>query len=116
MPLIKNVYATITNSVLPNSGDISTKPVSYVNNVIQSIFSIFITVGVVYFIFRFIFGGYKIISSNGDPKKYEEAMASIRYSLTGIVIIFSVFVIVQLLGTVFGIEGLNKLSITWPTL
>lgn len=116
MSLIKTVYANINNPVIPKSQTIASDPVSYVNSVIQTIISISIIVGIVYFIFRFIMGGYKIISSNGDPKKYEEATASIRYSLTGLIIIFSVFVIVKLLGTIFGIDGLDNLSIPWPTL
>lgn len=116
MSFVKTVYANITNPLLPKSESIASQPVPYVNSVIQSIISIFIIVAIVYFIFQLILGGYKIIASNGDPKKYEEAMAAIRYSLTGIIIIFSIFAIIKLLGGIFGITSLTNLSIPWPSL
>lgn len=117
MPFIKNVHAKVINPVLPDSLDISSDPTTYTNKVIQTIFSIFILVAVIYFVFRFILGGYKMISSNGDQKKYEEAIASIRYSLTGLIIVFSIFIILKLIGNIFGITSLRDgLSIPWPGL
>ncbi len=116
MSLTKTVYARITNPAVPGTINIASDPVPYTNKVIQTILSIFIIISIVYFVFRFILGGLKIISSNGDPKKYEEAIDNIKYSLIGLVVIFSVFVIVKLLGTIFGISGLSGLSMPWPTL
>ncbi len=118
MQLIKTVEAMIKNPLLPDSETIASNPTSYANNALQTFISILIIVGIIFFILRFIFGAYKIISSNGDPKKKEEAMGAISSSLIGIVVIFSVFVILRLIGTVFGITGLSGSSLTlpWPTL
>ena len=57
-----------------------------------------------------------MISSQGDPKKFEEAQKSLIYSLLGLALIFIVFAILKLIGTVFGITGLEGLTITWPSL
>jgi hypothetical protein len=115
MNLIKPIYAAITNPVLTNQ-KINENPKSYVNSAIQTIISIFFIFGLVYFIYHFILAGYKMIASQGDPKKYEEAQHALLYSLIGIIIIFSVFALLKLVGTIFGITGLDGLTITWPSL
>lgn len=115
MFLIKPIHAAITNPVLINQ-KINENPKTYINSAIQAIFSIFFIFGLIYFVYHFILGGYKMISSQGDPKKYEEAQHALIYSLIGIIIIFSVFALLKVVGTIFGITGLDNLTITWPSL
>jgi hypothetical protein len=118
MKLIKPIHAVIQNRVLDNSADI-TKPgggEEYVNNTIQAIITIFLVVAVIYFVWHFVMSAYHMISSQGDPKKFEEAQKSILYSLVGIILAFSVFGLLRFAGTLFGITSLENLSITWPTL
>jgi heme O synthase-like polyprenyltransferase len=115
MKLIKPVLAKINNPVLKNQ-DIAANSGSYVNGVIQTFVSLLIIVGVIYFVINFILAGYHMISSQGDPKKFEEAQKSLTYSLLGIALIFIVFAIIKLIGYIFGIEGLDNLTITWPSL
>lgn len=114
--LIKPVLAQITNPVLNNPKDITSDPENYVNTVIQAIINIFLIVGVVYFIWHLVMSAYRIIASNGDPKKYEEAQKGVLNSFIGLFICFSVFGILKFVGTVFGIAGLESLSIAWPSL
>jgi hypothetical protein len=111
--------ATIKNPLLPNSGDITASPEgaeNYVNNAIQAIITIFLVVAVIYFIWHFVMSAYHMMSSNGDPKKFEEAQHSILHSLVGIILAFSVFGLLRFAGILFGIDALQNLSITWPTL
>ena len=114
--LIKPALAQITNPVLDNSKNIGTDPENYVNTVIQAIISIFLIVGVVYFVWHLVMSAYRIIASNGDPKKYEEAQKGIINSFVGLFICFSIFGILKFVGTVFGITGLEDLTLTWPSL
>lgn len=123
MKLTKPIYladtdSTIKNPLLgdPQNNKIATDPESYTNNAIQSILTIFLIVAVIYFVWHFVMSAYHMISSNGDPKKWEEAQKSILYSLVGIVLAFSVFGLLRFAGTLFGITSLENLSITWPTL
>jgi hypothetical protein len=116
MKLIKPIYSAIGNPLLDNSDTIATGGEDYINKAIQSIITIFLVVAVIYFIWHFVMSAYHMISSNGDPKKYEEAQKSILYSLVGIVLAFSVFAILKFAGALFGITALKSLSITWPTL
>jgi len=116
MNLIKPIYAQIINPVVNNSANINNNPDVYVNNIIQSIITILLTVAVIYFIWHFVMSAYHMISSNGDPKKFEEAQKSILYSLVGVILAFSVFGVLKFAGTLFGITTLQSLKLTWPTI
>lgn len=116
MFLIKPVQAAVKNPVLKNSESIASNPTGYFETAIQAIITIFFIFGLVYFIYHFIIAGYKMIASQGDPKKFEEAQHGLLYSLIGIIIIFSVFALLKIIGTIFGIRGLNSGSILWPSL
>ncbi|MFA7676057.1 MAG: hypothetical protein WCY28_01440 [Candidatus Shapirobacteria bacterium] len=115
MKLIKPVQAIVNNPVLKNQ-NISNNSTGYMNSVIQSLISVLFIFGLIYFVYHFILAGYKMISSQGDPKKYEEAQHALLYSLIGIAIIFSVFALLRLIGNLFGIDDLGKLEINWPSL
>ena len=119
MNLIKPVYAAITNPMLGDANATINGEgggETYVNNAIQAIITIFLVVAVIYFIWHFVMSAYHMISSSGDPKKFEEAQKSILYSLVGIILAFSVFGLLKFAGALFGITALQQLSITWPTL
>lgn len=115
MQIIKPLFA-ITNPLLKDSTTIAEEPISYTNNVIQTIFNIFFIVGTIYFIWHVVLSAYHMISSQGDPKKWEEAQKSLTYSVVGVVVVFSIFVILKFIGIVFGINGLETLEIAWPNL
>lgn len=115
MQIIKPLFA-ISNPLLKDSETISTDPITYTNNVIQTIFNLFFIVGTIYFIWHVVMSAYHMISSQGDPKKWEEAQKSLTYSVVGIVTVFSIFIILKFIGIVFGITSLETLEIAWPTL
>jgi hypothetical protein len=115
MKFIKPVLAQITNPVLKNQ-NVTSNSSSYVNGIIQTFISLLIIIGVLYFVINFILSGFHMISSQGDPKKFEEAQKSLIYSLLGITLVFIIFAILKVIGHVFGITGLDNLMITWPSL
>ena len=92
MNLIPPVYAAVTNPVLPLSFVSTTDPCGATNTIIQT------------------------IDSEGDPKKIEAAKNQFVYGLVGLTIIFSVFAILKIVGVIFGITGLDTLTLTWPSL
>jgi len=115
MQFIKPIFA-ITNPLLNKSETIAANPITYTNDVIQTIFTLFLMVGTIYFIWHVVMSAYHMISSQGDPKKWEEAQKSLTYSIVGVVVVFSIFVILRFIGIVFGIAALSDLTIKWPTL
>lgn len=108
-------YAVICNPILKNCLP-STNPEKYTNNVFSAVISIFFIVGIIYFFWHIIFAGYHLIGSDGDPKKVEQSKNEITYSILGLIVMFSIFAILKFVGTVLGIQGLESLSIKWPTL
>ena len=115
MKLIQPILAQITNPVL-NDQNITEKPENYVNSTIQTVIDIFFIVGTIYFIWHVVFSAYRLIASDGDPKKYETSLRSIVNGLIGIFIIFAIFGILKFVGTIFGISGLENLTIQWPSI
>ena len=116
MNLIPPVYAAVTNPVLPLSFVSTTDPCGATNTIIQTIFSLFFLVAVLYFFYFIFLAGFHWIDSEGDPKKIEAAKNQFVYGLVGLTIIFSVFAILKIVGVIFGITGLGTLTLTWPSL
>lgn len=106
----------ISNPLIKNGLQQVEDPTTYTNNVIQTVFSIFFIVGVIYFMWHFIMAGYHLISTEGDPKKLTTAKDQLTFALLGLVVIFSVFAILKFIGIVTGIDGLENLNILWPSL
>lgn len=113
--LVKPAYAVICNPLLKNCKS-STNPQGYTNDVLSTVISLFFIVGIVYFMWHIIFAGYHLIGADGDPKKFESAKNEITYSILGVIVIFTIFGLMKFVGFILGIEGLETLTITWPTL
>lgn len=105
----------IKNPLLPSNEQV-VNPENYVSGVIQAVISIFLIVGVIYFLWHFVFSGYHMIASNGDPKKFETAKDGLVWSIMGIIVIFSVFALIRLIGVVVGIPSLGTLQLNFPAL
>lgn len=123
MQFIKSIYAVCNPILEPDcingeimESNIANNPITYTNNIIQAVFNIFFIVGTIYFIWHVVLSAYHMISSQGDPKKWEEAQKSLTYAVVGVVTVFSIFLILKFVGIVFGIEGLSTLQIKWPTI
>jgi hypothetical protein len=111
-----SAMAVISNPVIPGYTSVL-DPKTYFNSVLSAVISIFFIVGVVYFIWHIVFAGYHLISSEGDPKRWQSGKDEIIYAVVGLFAILSVFAIIRLIGTIFGITSLSTgLTIPWPTL
>jgi len=70
-------------------------------------------IGVIVFFFMLITGAIQWISSGGDKQAVESARGKVGNALIGLIILFAVFAIIQILNTFF---GLKLLELTLPTL
>lgn len=68
--------------------------------------------GTIIFFFVLLLGGIKWITSGGDKAGMESARNRITHALIGLVILFSAFAIIKLIGAIFGLDLLN---LTIPT-
>lgn len=114
--LVTPAYATIYNPVLNNKEIQTDAPKTYINNVLSAIVTMFFIVAVIYFLWHGVFAGLHLIASEGESKKYEEAKYELTWSFTGLVIIFGIFAVLKVVGTIFGIKGLDTLQIQWPSI
>lgn len=55
-----------------------------------------------------IFAGYTFLTSAGDAKKMEQGKQRLTNSIIGFFIVFAAYWIVQLTGTIFGLESINS--------
>lgn len=114
--IIKPAYAEVVNPIINNPEAQVNDPKGYVNSVLQTVISIFFIVAIIYFLWHFVMSGYRMINSDGDPKKLEEARRATINAFVGLLLVFAVFAVLKFVGTVLGIEGLNLLKLTWPSL
>lgn len=73
----------------------------------QAIIYLFIIAGIA-LLFYLIYGGFKLMTSGGDPAAMKEARAIITNAVVGFVIIFVAYWIIQAVGLIFGIEDIQK--------
>lgn len=67
-----------------------------------------IIVAIVVALFMLIYSGVQWIQSGGDKQKVEAARHRIIYTIIGLVVIFLSFMIVNVVGTVFGVNLLGN--------
>jgi len=115
MKFIKPVFAQITNPVMDSSTGVQ-DPVGFFNKFIQGLFSMFMLVGFLYFSWYFVLGAYHLISTEGDKNKFQTAKDQFVHAFMGLIILFSVFAVLKVIGIIFGIDGLDQLQIKWPSL
>lgn len=83
-------------------------------NLLTAAISLVLIVVFVTFFFILVLGGFKWITSSGDDKKLTTAKAQITHALTGLFIVLSVWALLNLIQTLFGINILTK-GISIPT-
>ncbi len=82
------------------------------SGIVSGAISLVLIVVALIFFFILILGGLKWITSGGDEKAVGVARSQITNALIGLAIIFAAWAIINLIGTIFGI---NILKLTIPT-
>lgn len=67
---------------------------------------------VIIFFFMFVYGGFRWITSAGDKLAVESARRTVTNALTGLVIVFLVFMLLRTIGIIFRVNLLGDLSIS----
>lgn len=107
----------ITNPITPNlSPATETQGLYFLGNFIIKLINIGIIIAAVVFFFIFLVGGIRWITSSGDKVQIEAARNTIMNALIGLVLVLSLFAILKLIGTLFGVNllqiDLGKLKIS----
>lgn len=78
-----------------------------VGGVVSALISMIMVIAAIAFFFMLVIGGIRWITSGGDKGQTEGARNQITAALVGLVIVFSAWAIIKLIGTFFGIDLLN---------
>jgi hypothetical protein len=103
------VYAAL--ELKPQGDDFSSLEKVTAPNIISGAVSLVLIITFVVFFFILVLGAFKWITSSGDEKKIAAARSQITNALIGVVLILSVWAILNLIEILFDIKILNGLSI-----
>ena len=96
------VWAQIENPALPHlSYD---EGISDFSDMISTVITLLFVGGIMAAFLHLIVGGYRWISAKGDKAALQEAQQTILNSVVGLVILFAVYAILNLLGLAFEIN------------
>ncbi|MBI2267930.1 MAG: hypothetical protein HYU80_00575 [Candidatus Blackburnbacteria bacterium] len=100
--------AQLTNPVVdklsPKSGE---GAVDQLSGILSTIVSVLIIAGALIFTLYFIMGAIRWITSGGDKGQLESARNQVLHAVIGLLVLFSVFALLKLIGVLFNINLLN---------
>lgn len=77
------------------------------SSIIEALVTFVLIIAALAFFFWLVLGGIRWITSGGDKAQTEQARNQITAALVGLVIVFSAWALIQILGTFFGVDLLN---------
>lgn len=103
--MLNNLIAqSITNPVLPSTIGQNPDSVGYLQKLLPTAVTLLLIIGALFFFFNLIMGAIQWISSGGDKEGVAKARGRITSALVGLVILFAVFAIIQLIENFFGVN------------
>lgn len=81
------------------NGSAINTPADVVNQVMPFVYGFSLVV----LLFVFIWGGFDLMTSRGDPAKLKSARAKITSGIIGVILLATAFLIVQFISKIFGI-------------
>lgn len=109
--LLARIINPALNSNIGNAANV-TDGVRVTGQVIRGLINIAFIAGSIIFVAMLILGGIQYISSSGDKENLQKSTKRISSALIGLVILFSLYVI---LGLLSAFTGLDLVNLTIPT-
>lgn len=97
-------------NLAPGTGFGSLTNISF-GDIVSALIQAILVIASILFFFMLVLGGLKWVTSGGDKTKTEEARGQITAALVGLVIIFSAWAILQIIGAFFGVN-LTEFNLT----
>ncbi|MDO8503750.1 MAG: pilin [bacterium] len=66
--------------------------------------------GIVLFV-MFLIGGFRFITSGGDPKAVEAAKGTLTHAVLGLIVVILAFLILQLIANITGVTGIMNFQV-----
>jgi hypothetical protein len=81
------------------------------NQALSMVIGVMTVVAFIWFTFQFLLGAIGILASGGDKSKLETARNKLSTSIIGLIVVVSAIFLIQLLGSILGIDILDPTSI-----
>lgn len=94
------------NSILC-SNFVPTESGNVLNTVLSTVIAVMTVIAFIWFVIQFFIGALGIISAGGDKAKMADARAKITTGLIGLIVVIAAIFIIQLVGTILGLNILN---------
>lgn len=78
-----------------------------ISNVISTAIGVITIIAFIWFVIQFFIAAVQIIGSGGDKASLASARSKLTTSVVGVVVVISAIFLIELVGTIFGIEILN---------
>jgi uncharacterized protein YggT (Ycf19 family) len=99
----EQAFAQITNPFLGNSlQNISGS--AFFARLLPALITLLLVIGTIIFVFMLIAGAIQWVTSGGEKGAYEAARNKVTNAIIGLIILFSLFAIVELVETFFGVS------------
>ena len=109
---LAKVYAEEINLKPPSGSQFGKLGELTITSIVSTAISLVMLVVALVFFFMLLWGGLRWVTSEGEQKAVEGARNQITNALIGLAIVFAAWAIMQLIGTVFGV---NIFKLTIPT-
>lgn len=97
MNLLSVVHAAVLPCVSPGGGGGGCAvPIFGFNTLFSNILGVIVGLAAIVFFIMLIVGGYKFITSGGNPKAAESAKHTLTYAILGLLLVASAFLILEL--------------------
>ena len=98
----------LTNPLAPNlSPATGPEAIQKIGALITTLIRVLLIAGAVVFIFWFILGAIRWMTSSGDKAQVEAARNQITHAFVGLILLFSVFAVIKIVEVVFGVDILK---------
>jgi len=78
---------------------------------LSSVIVLFLSGALIAFVFYFLVGGISWIMSQGEEAKVKKARDTLTHALSGLLITFSIYALLKLIGYIFGVRGLEEMNL-----
>lgn len=78
-----------------------------ITSIITTIIGVLTIIAFIWFVIQFFLAAVQIIGSGGDKQALASARAKLSMSVVGVIVVIAAIFLIELVGTVFGIEILN---------
>ncbi|MFZ3301482.1 MAG: pilin [Microgenomates group bacterium] len=79
-------------------------PLTSLEKVFENLISAALAMGGIALFIMFLSGGFKYLTSGGDPKATEGAQKTLTYAITGIVVLAGAFLILKIISTITNVD------------